>query len=49
MTSKKFTPWFPVRLIRELEHLLNKKVDVVTASGLKERIKNRVFQEAISL
>lgn len=46
---EKITPWFPVRLIRELENLLGKKVDVVTADGLKERIKQRVLQEAITL
>jgi hypothetical protein len=45
----KITPWFPVRLIRELENLLGEKVDVVTADGLKERIKARVLQEAINL
>ncbi|WP_069790319.1 nucleotidyltransferase family protein [Cyanobacterium sp. IPPAS B-1200] len=43
------TPWFPVRLIRELENLLGKKVDVVTVNGLKQRIKERVLQEAINL
>ncbi|WP_373479893.1 nucleotidyltransferase family protein [Geminocystis sp.] len=46
---QKITPWFPVRLIRELENLLGEKVDVVTADGLKERIKERVLQEAINL
>ncbi|WP_446682982.1 nucleotidyltransferase family protein [Cyanobacterium sp. HL-69] len=45
----KITPWFPVRLIRELENLLGKKVDVVTVNGLKQRIKERVLQEAINL
>ncbi|AFZ54731.1 nucleotidyltransferase family protein [Cyanobacterium aponinum AL20118] len=45
----KITPWFPVGLIHDLQDFLGKKVDVVTASGLKERIKERVFQEAISL
>ena len=44
-----FSPWFPVRLIRDLEQLLNQKVDVVTENGLKERIKQRVIDEAISL
>ena len=44
-----FSPWFPVRLIRDLEQLLNQKVDVVTESGLKARIKQRVIDEAISL
>lgn len=43
------SPWFPVRLIRDLEQLLNKKVDVVTEKGLKERIRKRVIDEAISL
>lgn len=45
----KITPWFPVGLIHDLQDFLGKKVDVVTASGLKERIKERVFQEAIIL
>lgn len=45
----KITPWFPVRLIRELENLLGEKVDVVTVDGLKERIKPRVLEEAINL
>jgi predicted nucleotidyltransferase len=45
----KITPWFPVGLIHDLQDFLGKKVDVVTANGLKERIKERVFQEAINL
>ena len=40
------SPWFPVRLIRDLEQLLGRKVDVVTEKGLKERIRKRVLQEA---
>ena len=44
-----FSPWFPVRLIRDLEQLLNQKVDVVTENGLKARIKQKVIDEAISL
>ncbi|MFP4134464.1 MAG: nucleotidyltransferase family protein [Halothece sp.] len=47
--GEKFSPWFPVRLIRELEQLLGHKVDVVTVGGLKERIKDRVLEEAIEL
>lgn len=46
---KKITPWFPVGLIHDLQDFLGEKVDVVTANGLKERIKDRVFREAISL
>jgi hypothetical protein len=47
--GKNFSPWFPVRLIRELEELLGHQVDVVTVTGLKERIKDRVLKEAIKL
>jgi uncharacterized protein len=45
----KVSPWFPVRLIRDLENFLNIKVDVVTPEGLKERIQNKVLQESINL
>ncbi len=47
--SNKRSPWFPLRLIRELETLLNCKVDIVTEQGLKDRIKERVLKEAIPL
>jgi len=47
--GKNRSPWFPVRLIRDLENLLGCKVDIVTENGLKERIKQRVLQEAIKL
>ncbi len=47
--GEKFSPWFPVGLIHDLEDLLGKKVDVVTVTGLKERIKDRVLKEAIKL
>ena len=43
------SPWFPVRLIKDLEKLLGRKVDIVTENGLKERIKQRVLEEAIKL
>jgi uncharacterized protein len=45
----KISPWFPVRLIRDLENLLGIKVDVVTAEGLKDRIRNEVLQESLNL
>lgn len=45
----KTSPWFPVQLIRELEELLQTKVDIVTATGLKQRIREQVLQEAIPL
>lgn len=47
--GENFSPWFPVRLIRDLENLLGWKVDIVTEKGLKERIKERVLREAIEL
>ena len=43
------SPWFPAGLVLELEKLLGCKVDVATESGLKERIRERVKQEAIAL
>lgn len=45
----KISPWFPVRLIRDLEDLLGIKVDVVTADGLKDRIRNEVLHDSLSL
>lgn len=45
----RISPWFPVRLIRELEALLNIKVDIVTSDGLKDRIRHTVLQECIEL
>jgi len=46
---EKTTPWFPVGLIRDLETLLQTKVDVVTVEGLKSRIRDQVLQESINL
>jgi uncharacterized protein len=43
------TPWFPSGLLLDLESLLNRKVDVATEDMLKERIRDRVLQEAIKL
>jgi len=40
------SPWFPAGLIRELEELLNRKVDVVTEDGLKERSRERILRDA---
>lgn len=47
--GENLSPWFPVRLIRDLENLLGRKVDVATENGLKERIKKRVLTEAVKL
>jgi hypothetical protein len=46
---EKITPWFPVPLIRDLQKLLGKKVDIVTETGLKERVREKVLTEAIKL
>jgi len=46
---EKISPWFPVRLIRDLENLLGIKVDAVTSEGLKDRIRNQVLQECLTL
>ncbi|MEL6580574.1 MAG: nucleotidyltransferase domain-containing protein [Cyanobacteria bacterium J06621_12] len=45
----KISPWFPVRLIRDLEKVLHTKVDVVTSAGLKSRIRDQVLAESLSL
>ena len=45
----KISPWFPVRLIRDLENFLGVKVDVVTLEGLKARIYEKVLQESLIL
>jgi uncharacterized protein len=45
----KVTPWFPVRLIRDLESILGTRVDVVTVEGLKARIRDEVLREAVEL
>ncbi|MEM7590941.1 MAG: nucleotidyltransferase family protein [Cyanobacteria bacterium P01_A01_bin.83] len=45
----KISPWFPVRLIRDLENFLGIKVDVVTPEGLKTRIRDEVLQESLVL
>jgi uncharacterized protein len=41
--------WFPVGLIQDLENLLGRKVDIATEKGLKDRIRERVLREAVSL
>ena len=36
-------------LLMDLQDLLGRRVDVVTERGLKQRIRNRVLEEAVSL
>jgi uncharacterized protein len=46
---EKITPWFPAGLTIDLEALLQRKVDVATVDMLKERMKDRILQEAVVL
>jgi predicted nucleotidyltransferase len=46
---EKITPWFPGGLLLDLEQLLNRKVDIATVDMLKERIRDRVLREAVTL
>ena len=48
-TLDDISPWFPAGLKLDLERLLARKVDVVTERSLKERIKEKVLNEAIIL
>ena len=41
--------WFPSGLILDLEDLLGRSVDVATVDMLKERIRDRVLQDAVVL
>ncbi|HAC62088.1 MAG TPA: DNA polymerase subunit beta [Cyanothece sp. UBA12306] len=45
----KITPWFPSGLMQDLQSILERKVDIVTVNGLKERIKESVLHEAVKL
>jgi predicted nucleotidyltransferase len=46
---QRITPWFPVSLIRDLEALLERKVDVVSEKSLHYFLKDRILQEAVAL
>jgi uncharacterized protein len=46
---EKITPWFPGGLLLDLEQLLNRKVDIATVDMLKERNRDRILHEAVSL
>ena len=40
------SPWFPTGLIDELEHLLGRRVDVVTEDSLYWLLRRRILREA---
>jgi len=46
---QRMSPWFPVGLIRDLEALLNRKVDVVSEKSLHYFLKDSILQEVVSL
>lgn len=43
------TAWFPGGLVAELEELLGRRVDVVEQEALRDSIRSRVLEEAVSL
>jgi predicted nucleotidyltransferase len=43
------SPWFPVRLIRDLQTLLDRRVEVVTERALHPRLRDRILREAVRL
>jgi uncharacterized protein len=45
----KRSAWFPAGLMLDLQDLLGRSVDVATVDMLKERIRDRVLQEAVIL
>jgi len=46
---QRMSPWFPVGLIRDLEALLERKVDVVSEKSLHYFLKDSILQEAVTL
>ena len=46
---EEITPWFPAGLMLDLEVLLQRKVDIATVDMLKERMRDRILQEAVVL
>lgn len=43
------SPWFPAGLIRDLQQLLGRRVDVVTERGLSPLLRAQVISEAVTL
>lgn len=46
---EKISPWFPGGLLLDLEQLLDRKVDIATVDMLKEKIRDRILDEAVKL
>ena len=47
--QSKDSAWFPAGLMLDLQDLLGRSVDVATVDMLKDRIRDRVLQEAVIL
>ncbi len=45
-TGPETSAWFPAGLILDLEHLLGRRVDIVTERALNPAIRDRVLEEA---
>ena len=43
------SPWFPVRLVDDLQKLLNRRVDVVIERSLNPLLREQVLREAVRL
>lgn len=48
-TAEETSPWFPAGLVEELEGLLGRRVDVVTANGLYGLLRRRILTETRAL
>ncbi|MGH7249160.1 MAG: nucleotidyltransferase family protein [Pseudomonadota bacterium] len=43
------TAWFPAGLILDLEEMLGRRVEVVTAQGLRDDLREHILREAVPL
>jgi predicted nucleotidyltransferase len=43
------SPWFPVRLVDDLQRLLNRRVDIVIERSLHPLLRDQVLREAVRL
>ena len=48
-TGPEVSSWFPAGLILDLEHLLGRRVDIVTEAGVNSHIRDEVLSEAVAL
>jgi len=48
-TGPTTSSWFPAGLILDLEHILGRRVEIVTEKGLSPYLREHVLREAVSL